>query len=246
MEFFSGDEGRTDMTTPPSMQRGSGWQRHFFYRKESIKTTWKLRLAVLTLVVLLVLMTRGFWSLRIVQSLVCTENLGPSDVILVENFEPDYFIFERAAVLHQTGWASRLLVPTSAAVDDPKKLSGVGRGLVEVMVRESRMEAPELLPIREIEPISLNTAYQVRDFLTKGHLRSVIVVTHGLRSQRSFLIYHMVLAPAGIQVYCVPVFGDKTKTPTTWMTTWHGIQDVIEQFLKLQYYRFHVLRNHSA
>ena len=234
----------TDVTTPPSMQQGSGWQRHFFYRKESIKTTWKLRLTVLTLGILLVLMTHGVWSLRIGQSLVCTEHLGPSDVILVENFDPEYIVFERAEALYQAGWASRIVVPTSAAVDDPEKPSGVARGIVEVMVREARMTAPELLPIREIEPITLNAAYQIRDFLTKGHLRSVIVVMSGLRSQRSFLVYHTVLAPAGIQVYCAPAFGD--KTPTTWMATWHGIQDVTEQFLKLQYYRFYVLRNRSA
>jgi hypothetical protein len=37
----------------------------------------------------------------------------------------------------------------------------------------------------------------------------------------------------------VPVLGEKTAK--NWTKTWHGIQDVTEQWLKLQYYRFYVL-----
>src|SRR5262249_14700400 len=85
-------------------------------------------------------------------------------------------------------------------------------------------------------PISLNVAYQIRDFLTAEHLRSIIVVTSGFRSQRSSLVYHAVLDPVGIKVSCAPVFGQ--KTPANWTKTWHGIQDVAEQLLKLQYYPF--------
>ena len=100
------------------------------------------------------------------------------------------------------------------------------------------------MPIRTIEPISLNAALQIRDFLTTAQLRSVIVLTPGFRSQRSLLVYQAVLAPAGIKVYCVPVFGEKSAK--NWMKTWHGIQDVTEQWLKLQYYRFYVLWTHAA
>ena len=108
---------RAEVTTRTSMRRGPAWQRHFFYRKESIKTTWKFRLALLMFVMLFVSMTRGFWMLRIGQSLVCTEEMSPSDVILVENFDPDYFVFERAAALHKAGLAARVLVPTDASRD---------------------------------------------------------------------------------------------------------------------------------
>jgi hypothetical protein len=69
-------------------------------------------------------------------------------------------------------------------------------------------------------------------------------VTDGFRSQRSLLVYHAVLAPASIKVGCMPVFGQ--KTPKNWAKTWHGIQDVTEQFLKLAYYRFYVLWTRSA
>ena len=89
----------------------------------------------------------------------------------------------------------------------------------------------EFIPIRDIEPISLNVAYQIRDFLVTEHLKPVLVVTPGFRSQRSSLVYHAVLGPAGITMSCMPVFGE--KTPKNWTQTWHDIQDVTEQWLKL-------------
>jgi hypothetical protein len=225
------------------MRHGSKWQRHFFSRKESIKTTWKFRLALLLLGMLLASVTRGFWMLRIGQSLMCAEEMRPSDVILVENFDPNSLLFERAAALHQAGLAARVLVPTEVS-RDPESANPVSQGIAELMARVARLQALEILPIRISEPISLNAAYQIRDFLTKEHLRSVIVVTDGFRSQRSALVYHAVLDPACINVYCIPVFGQ--RTPQNWTETWHGIEDVTKQFLKLQYYRFYVLWTRSA
>ena len=225
------------------MRRRLPWQRHFFYRKESIKTTWKFRLALLLLGILLVSVTHGFWMLRIGQSLVCTEEMSPSDVILVENFDPHYLVFERAAALHKAAFAARVLVPTEAS-SDSERADPVSQGIAELMSRVARLQNSEVIPILIREPISLNAAYQIRDFLTKEHLRSVIVVTDGFRSKRSSLVYHAVLDPAGIKVGCMPVFGQ--HTPKNWTVTWHGIEDVTEQFLKLQYYRFYVLWTRSA
>jgi hypothetical protein len=195
------------------------------------------------LVMLLVSVTRGFWMLKIGQSLVCTEEMSPSDVILVENFDPHYLVFERAAALHKAGFAARVLVPTQTS-RDPERADLVSQGIAELMARVARLQDPTILPIRIREPVSLNAAYQVRDFLIKEHLRSVIVVTDGFRSKRSALVYHAVLDPAGIKVGCMPVFGE--RTPRNWTKMWHGIEEVTEQFLKLQYYRFHVLWGHSA
>jgi hypothetical protein len=205
--------------------------------------TWKLRLTLLVLVLLFGSVTRGFWTLRIGQSLVCPEEIRQSDAILVENLDPSYLLFERAAVLHNAGLAARVLVPTETC-GDPLRPSLVSQGIAEVMARVARLQDLEIIPIQEIEPISLNAAYQIRDFLTTEHLRSVIVVTPGFRSKRSSLIYHAVLDPVGIKVYCVPVFGQ--KTPANWTKTWHGMQDVTEQFFKLQYYRFYVLWTYAS
>jgi hypothetical protein len=232
-----------DRTTRTGRRQGANWQRHFVLRQESLKTTWKLRLAILALGILLVSVTRDLWSHWIGHSLVCQETIGHSDVILVENFTPNYLLFERAAALHTAGFAPRILVPTPAARDAIRP-NAVSRGIVEVMARVAGMPEPEMLPVQITEPISLHAAYQIRDFLTTEHLRSVIVVTSGFRSQRASLIYQAVLAPAGIRVSCVPVLGQ--KTPANWTETWHGILEVTEQFLKLQYYRFYALWAHRA
>ena len=225
------------------MQWRSKWQRHFFSRKESIKLTWKLRLALLMLVMLIISVTHEFWSMRIGQSLICTEQMAQSDLILVENIDPDYLLFERAETLHKAGFAARILIPVQVS-HESERANAVSIGIAELMARAAQMQAPEIMPIRASEPISLNAAYEIRDFLTKEHLRTVIVVTPGFRSKRSSLIYHAVLAPAGITVYCTPVFIG--AAPENWTQTWHGIQEVIEQFLKLQFYRFHVLWNQSG
>src|SRR5437773_2198069 len=111
-----------------------GWLRHFYYRKECVKTTWKLRIGILTLVILAGLSTRGFWIGQIGRSLVCTNNLAPSDVILIENFDPDYLLFERAEALQKGGFAPRILVPVQASRDAAVP-NLVSMGIVEVMAR---------------------------------------------------------------------------------------------------------------
>ena len=73
--------------------------------------------------------------------------------------------------------------------------------------------------------------HQLRGFLVTEHLKSVLVVTPGFRSQRSSLVYHAVLGPASIAASCVPLFGE--KTPKNWSQTWHGIQDIIKNWFKL-------------
>jgi len=108
------------------------------------------------------------------------------------------------------------------------------------MARVARLTNMQVIPIVETEPISLNSANQIRDFLLKERVRSVIVVTPGFRSRRSLLVYNTVFSPAQIAVGCVPVFG--LRTMTNWTTTWHGLEDVALQFSKLQYYRLWVLR----
>jgi hypothetical protein len=212
------------------------WTRHFVYRRAFFKTTWKFKLAIASSVVLLLSLTRTFWIPRIGRSLVCQEQIGHADAILVDNFDVNYLLFERAAALHNLGLSPRVLVPTmSSDLDGPS----VAIGILDVMTRVARLENPETIHLREIEPISLNAAYQIRKYLIRQHIRSVIVVASGFRSKRSLLVYETVLGRAGIDLSCVPVFGQ--KTPDTWTKTWHGIQEVLEQFIKLEYYRFYVL-----
>ena len=70
-------------------------------------------------------------------------------------------------------------------------------------------------------------------------IRSVIVVTPLFRSRRSALVYSATLGPAGVTVWCEPVQG--SVGVNAWTRSWHGIQDVVQQWLKLHYYRLYVL-----
>jgi hypothetical protein len=218
--------------------RMQGWRRHFFYTKESVRTTWKLRAAILVAMIIAGVLTHGFWATQIGKSLVCAEDLAPSDAILVENFAPSYPLFERAAALERTGIAPRILVPVPSS-GEPGVANAFSSGLAEMMARRARLRSWEVIPINGIEPISLNAAAQIRDHLAVDHIKSLTVVTPGFRSRRSALVYRAVLGSVGVQVHCVPVFG--TRNPDRWADTWHGIEDVGQQFFKLQYYRFYVL-----
>jgi hypothetical protein len=67
----------------------------------------------------------------------------------------------------------------------------------------AQLPNPEILPIWTREPISLNAIYQVRDFLTKEHLQSVLVVTgggHEAVSQAAILSILCPMDPIDLQV----------------------------------------------
>jgi hypothetical protein len=213
-------------------------RRHLFYTKASIKATWKLRVAALVVLILAALLTRGFWVAQIGKSLVCAEDLSSSDMIIVEShLDSNYLLFERAAELQKAGVALKTLIPVEAS-RDRQRANPVTLGVAELMARHARLKDWEIVLITETEPISLNAALQLRDHLIRNHIKSIVLVTSGFRSRRSSLVYRTVL-DEGIRVRCQPVFGQ--MTPTHWTETWHGIQRVTEEFLKLQYYRFYVL-----
>lgn len=200
---------------------------------------WRWRLAVPLSVVLAVALTRGLWLPSIGQSLVCPVDVAFGDVLLLENFDPDYRLFERAAMLQREGRPARVLVPTRTSSPDSNEPNLVDKGIVELMAGLARVRNLEIVPIKEIEPYSLNAARQIRDYLIREHVRSILVLSPAFRSKRSALIYRAILGPAGIQAHCLAVSGH--HTPENWTVSWHGIQTVTEQFVKLQFYRFYVV-----
>jgi hypothetical protein len=220
------------------MLNGPASRKFVFVTREV--TTWKFRVALVAALAAVAWLSSSTWSRQLGRSLVCVDSIRPVDVILIDNFDQNYLLFERAAALRKIGIAPRVVVPTelSEEADGPT----VAEGILDVMIRVSHLQDFETVPIREVEPISLNAAYQIRSRLQQIGARSVAVVTAGFRSRRSFLVYSRVFNETGISVSCVPVFG--TKGLDTWQDTWHGIQDVLQQFAKLQYYRFYILPFH--
>jgi hypothetical protein len=202
-----------------------------------MRTPSRVSLVLVALFVTAALTSR-YWTVQIARSLVCAEEATPSDAMLIENFDPEYLLFERAAELEERGIARIAVVPVEAS-SDASVANPVSQGIAEVMARQARLRAWRTVLIRPIEPISLNAALQIRPQLTTKGIKSVIIVTPGFRSRRSALVYRSVFSGAGILVHCVPVFGE--TPPERWTETWHGIQGVTEEFLKLQYYRFYVL-----
>ena len=223
------------------MTRSSGsprWTRHIFYRSERIRTTWKFRVAVVITLALAAWLTSGRLSLVLANSLICDANVAPSDAILVENFDPTYLAFETAARLRNDGIASRVLVPVTRTGDNAE-VSRVLLEMAELMANIAHLGSIEVIPIREVEPISLNAALDILRFLQREGIRSVTVVSPLFRSRRSMLVYDSTLGSAGITVRCEPVRDGRDVI--TWTHSWHGVQNVLEQWVKLQYYRLYVL-----
>jgi hypothetical protein len=214
------------------------WARHFFYRSTHTRTTWKLRIGLVVLVPVVGWLTSGIWSVAVADSLICHGDVARSDAILVENFDPSYLSFERARQLRTAGYADTVLVPIPHDIGKPDP--GVVESTTTAMLAGlARLGDFNVVPIREVEPISLNAARDILRFLKERKIHSVIVVSPLFRSKRSELVYQAILGNAGITVRCEPVRGP--RRPSSWMQSGHGVQDVVEQFVKLQYYRFFVL-----
>lgn len=171
------------------------------------------------------------------RTLVCAESEASGQAILLDNFDSEYGLFKRAAELQRTHVATRVFVPVISSKEEDA--AAAAHEVAAAFVRLAGLVEWDLIRVEEKEPISLHAAYQVRDFLLREHISSVTLVSPGFRSRRSELVYRSVLGARGITMACLPVF--RTTTPETWTNTWHGIQDVGLQFLKLQYYRFWVI-----
>jgi hypothetical protein len=216
----------------------ASWTRHFFYRAERTRTTWKFRIGLLAVLLLVFLLSRGWLPTAVAQSLICDSSVAPSDAILVENFDPSYLPFETAARLRRAGVAPRVLVPVAKNGSD-EDTNLVSLRVTELMASLARLGPIDIVPIGEVEPISLNAARDVLQFMQREGLRSVVVVSPLFRSRRSALIYDATLGPAGIAVRCQP--SSDIRDPNAWASSLHGMQNVAEQWLKLQYYKLYVL-----
>src|SRR5205814_4947380 len=144
--------------------------------------------------------------------------------LIVENFDPEYPLFEEAARFQRQG-VRRILVPVPASHE------GVGPNLVaaritELLANMARVHDVELVAFPEAEPIVWNAAYRMRGFLQAQHIRSVAVVVPAFRSRRSALVFGRVLGGSGSLVACVWVLGNIVRSAGA--GTWHGVKSVME------------------
>jgi hypothetical protein len=213
----------------------ANWREWAIYRTTRYKTTWKLRLGLAALLVLLAVATRGGWIPAIARGLVAQPGPCRPDVIVVDNLVSDYMLFKKAGALGKLEGARMVLVPVRSSGKDPDKPDAVTGEIAAVMVRQARLQPCRFLPFREVEPFTLNVARQVGRFI-RAHpdIHSVMVVTQALRSRRTRLVYGRVLGKLGVAVCTYPVWG--TRRPEAWAATWHGRQEVVLQYLKLFYY----------
>lgn len=208
------------------------------HRAGRTRLTWMARLALAGFTWVILVQTSDRWTAAVGRGLVCQAHSSPSDAILIENFGTDYLLFEQARNLRQAGLAPRVLIPTPV---DPrtKQPSDVDVGFTEVMARISGLGPYEIVPTEEKEPISLNVARDVLHFVERTRIQSVIVVSPLFRSRRSAIVYNAVLGRAGVRTSCVTA--PDPAIATLWPKTLHGVQDVVEQWVKLLYYQWIVL-----
>jgi hypothetical protein len=180
-------------------------------------------------------LTRGIWVSTVGWSLVHQGKIGKSQAILIENLDINYLLFEQAGELQRKGYGDRVIIPVQCSGIDETKPMPVSKEIAEVMIRAAQIRDLEIIPVKQNEPITYKIAVQVEKMIVREKIKSIILVSPGFRSRRDHLIYDKVLSPKGIKVYCVPVFG--SRTPENWIHTWHGIQEILMQWGKLQYYR---------
>jgi hypothetical protein len=171
------------------------------------------------------------------RTLVCKDERPPASNVVLDAIDNDFGLFRRGAELERAGLVSRVFVPV--AISEEQDAATAAQEGAAVSARVAGLSRWQIIPVVIQEPISINAAYRVRDVLLGEGVASVTLVSNGFRSRRSEMIYRSVLEERSISTRCMPVFG--TVNPLTWTQTWHGIQDVGLQFLKLQYYRFCVL-----
>jgi hypothetical protein len=215
------------------------WRRQLVYRTTGYRTTWKLRLLVVGLLLVLPIATRTWWVPALGWSLVSDSEFERPDLILIDNLDHDFQLFEKAADLQRRGIGKEVLVPVHASWQDPEQMDPVERGIAEVMSREAHLHSAKFLRIRGKEPITLNAARTVADSLKGSRVKTVLIVTSGFKSKRIRLIFSKVLSEVGIDAYCLPVWG--AHRPGSWTASWHGMQEVFLQLAKLGYYRLWVL-----
>ncbi len=109
--------------------------------------TWKLRFCLMAVAAATMWLASDRLASSIGRSLLCDASVATSDAILVENFDPDYLLFERAAALENVRVAPRALVPVLGTA------GGIGQSVHRVLGGAAESPVANQAPRRLAEPL---------------------------------------------------------------------------------------------
>ena len=164
-----------------------------------------------------------------------------ADVIILEGTEHiQKEIVARAVSLLSAGKSRRIAVVLAQKTSDAKSLGspwdnpavikkkmegmGLDRSTYRVIITPSR------------HPMTLTSAQAAIEVLAGEGVRSAILMSPGFHMRRSYLVYQSLGEPLQIRIYPHASFDGHNHGLDKWWTQWHGVQDFIEQGLKLVYY----------
>lgn len=227
----------------------SGWQRLLAFsvhRTTVWKTTWRFRLLLLVVLLVVSVSCGPFWLTQAGATLVERDSIEHADAILVDvTVAPSLSAMREASRLSQAGYAPRVLFTRYVQTD---RLERVGLqvprdydAVINLYAADAGLSLAtvDTIPIEVIDPVTLNTARQVAVFCQARAIRSLILVEPLFHSRRSALTYAHFLAPLGIHSISQPV--ESGLLVTNWWRTKDGWLSVIEESVKLAYYRVFVL-----
>lgn len=171
------------------------------------------------------------------------ESPGKADAVILEGTE----LMREEAVkvslkLLSSGKARRLVVVYQHSENErifgrPLNYSlYLTRELKELGLRKDQII---VLEVPKEHPITLTEARIVLSNLSKGGIKSAILVAEGFHTRRSLWTYRQVGLPLGIEIIPSPYF-IKYSNKSWWQGT-YGIRDFFEESLKFVYY---LLRGH--
>jgi uncharacterized SAM-binding protein YcdF (DUF218 family) len=215
-------------------------------RKTVWKTTWRFRLLLVVLLLIVTAASGRFVLTTAGAALVQRDALQPADAILVDvTISPSLSAMRQAAQLEHGGYAPKVLftryVPTDrlerAGLQVPRDFDAV----IRVYAEDAGLPLAtvETIPIEVQDPVTLNTARQVAAYCQARGIRSLILVEALFHSRRSALTYARFLTPLGIRLMSQPI--ESGLQVSNWWRTKDGWLSVVEESVKLAYYRAFVL-----
>lgn len=201
----------------------------------SSKRLWAIRLAVFTLILLLLGLLRHPLLRAAGNFLIREDALAQADAIIVLGGAP----VERGPVgarLLQEGWAP-LLVCTGERVNEVLALHGITRTEAALSRDAARLDSALLRRTYLLEEgtSTLEEAEAVRDLAVKNGFERVIVVTTEFHTRRAGQVFRKALGPAGITVIMRAAPGTDYVAERWWATE-AGLIMVNNEWMKTLYY----------